>query len=159
MRLKRPRGRGDGRATVPARVLSNAPDRSAEGFFAVPRWVDDHVRARPIPDHPPEAGDALRRGEVTSVELTEACLAAIDSADALGAFVHKTPEIAIERARAADARIKAGDAPDMCGIPVGIKDLFCTEGVPSQAASKDPRGLPPRNTNPPSRASCATRAR
>jgi len=90
-----------------------------------------------------EARDALRRGEVTSVELTEACLAAIDSADALGAFVHKTPEIAIERARAADARIKAGDAPDMCGIPVGIKDLFCTEGVPSQAASKILEGFRP----------------
>jgi aspartyl-tRNA(Asn)/glutamyl-tRNA(Gln) amidotransferase subunit A len=70
------------------------------------------------------ARDALRKGEVTSAELTEACLEAIDKADALNAFVHKTPEIARERARAADVRIKAGDAPDMCGIPVGIKDLF-----------------------------------
>jgi aspartyl-tRNA(Asn)/glutamyl-tRNA(Gln) amidotransferase subunit A len=90
-----------------------------------------------------EARDALRRGDVTSVELTEACLSAIDGADALGAFVHKTPEIALERARAADARIKAGDAPGMCGIPVGIKDLFCTEGVPSQAASKILEGFRP----------------
>jgi aspartyl-tRNA(Asn)/glutamyl-tRNA(Gln) amidotransferase subunit A len=46
-----------------------------------------------------------------------------------------TPEIALDRARAADARLAAGDAPAMCGIPVGIKDLFCTEGVPSQAAA------------------------
>ncbi|MHA7888759.1 Asp-tRNA(Asn)/Glu-tRNA(Gln) amidotransferase subunit GatA [Roseicyclus sp.] len=90
-----------------------------------------------------EARDALRRGDVTSVELTEACLSAIDGADALGAFVHKTPEIALERARAADARINAGDAPGMCGIPVGIKDLFCTEGVPSQAASKILEGFRP----------------
>ncbi|WP_284264427.1 Asp-tRNA(Asn)/Glu-tRNA(Gln) amidotransferase subunit GatA [Roseicyclus amphidinii] len=90
-----------------------------------------------------EARDALRRGDVTSVELTEACLSAIDGADPLGAFVHKTPEIALERARAADARIKAGDAPGMCGIPVGIKDLFCTEGVPSQAASKILEGFRP----------------
>ncbi|MCT4685535.1 MAG: Asp-tRNA(Asn)/Glu-tRNA(Gln) amidotransferase subunit GatA [Roseicyclus sp.] len=90
-----------------------------------------------------EARDALRRGDVTSVELTEACLSAIDGADALGAFVHKTPEIALERARAADARIKAGEAPGMCGIPVGIKDLFCTEGVPSQAASKILEGFRP----------------
>ncbi|WP_040609714.1 Asp-tRNA(Asn)/Glu-tRNA(Gln) amidotransferase subunit GatA [Pseudooceanicola batsensis] len=81
------------------------------------------------------ARDALRAGEVTSVELTEACLTAIDGADALNAFVHKTPDIALERARAADDRIKAGEAPAMCGIPVGIKDLFCTSGVPSQAAS------------------------
>jgi aspartyl-tRNA(Asn)/glutamyl-tRNA(Gln) amidotransferase subunit A len=81
------------------------------------------------------ARDALRKGDVTSAELTEACLTAIEGADALNAFVHKTPEIARERAAAADARIKAGDAPDMCGIPVGIKDLFCTKGVASQAAS------------------------
>jgi len=89
------------------------------------------------------ARDALRKGEVTSVELTEACLAAIDGADALGAFVHKTPELALERARAADARLKDGDAPDLCGIPLGIKDLFCTEGVASQAASRILEGFRP----------------
>ncbi len=90
-----------------------------------------------------EAHDALRKGDVTSVELTEACLKAIDDADALNAFVHKTPEIALERAKAADARIKAGDAPSMCGLPIGIKDLFCTKGVPSQAASKILEGFKP----------------
>ncbi|MBF9034237.1 Asp-tRNA(Asn)/Glu-tRNA(Gln) amidotransferase subunit GatA [Rhodobacterales bacterium HKCCE2091] len=91
-----------------------------------------------------DARDALRKGDVTSAELTEACLDAIDRADALNAFVHKTPEIAIERARAADDRIASGDAPDMCGIPIGIKDLFCTEGAPSQAASRILEGfLPP----------------
>ncbi len=90
-----------------------------------------------------EARDALRKGDVTSAELTEACLSAIDAADALGAFAHKTPDLAMERAKAADARIKAGDAPDMCGIPVGIKDLFCTEGVASQAASKILEGFKP----------------
>src|SRR6056297_2959182 len=90
-----------------------------------------------------EARDALRKGEVTSVELTEACLKAIEGADALGAVVHKTPEIARERAAAADARIKAGGAPSMCGIPVGIKDLFCTQGVASQAGSKILEGFRP----------------
>ncbi|MDO6728725.1 Asp-tRNA(Asn)/Glu-tRNA(Gln) amidotransferase subunit GatA [Marinovum sp. 2_MG-2023] len=89
------------------------------------------------------ARDAMRKGDVTSVELTEACLAAIDGADALNAVVHKTPEIALEQARAADARIKAGDAPDMCGIPLGIKDLFCTKGVASQAASNILDGFKP----------------
>ncbi len=89
------------------------------------------------------ARDALRRGETTAVELTQACLTAIEAADALGAFVHKTPDIAMERARAADARLQAGDAPAMCGIPVGIKDLFCTEGVASQAASKILDGFRP----------------
>ena len=90
-----------------------------------------------------EARDALRAGDVTSVELTEACLGAIDAADALGAFVHKTPEIAMEQARAADARIKGGEAPSLCGIPMGIKDLFCTRGVPSQAASRILEGFRP----------------
>ena len=53
-----------------------------------------------------DARDALKKGDVTSVELTEACIAQIDKADALGAFVHKTPEIALEQAKAADARGK-----------------------------------------------------
>ncbi len=90
-----------------------------------------------------EARDALRAGETTSVELTEACLDAIEASGALNAFVHKTPEIARERAAAADQRIKAGDAPAMCGLPVGIKDLFCTRGVPSQAGSRILQGFLP----------------
>ena len=89
-----------------------------------------------------EARDALRKGDVTSVELTEACLSAIDAADALGAFVHKTPEIALEQAKAADAR-NATDAPALNGIPLGIKELFCTKGVPSQAASGILEGFRP----------------
>jgi aspartyl-tRNA(Asn)/glutamyl-tRNA(Gln) amidotransferase subunit A len=90
-----------------------------------------------------DARDHLRSGDVTSVALTEACLAAIEGAGKLNAFVHHTPDIALERAKAADARIKAGDAPAMCGIPVGIKDLFCTEGVASQAASRILQGFRP----------------
>ncbi len=90
-----------------------------------------------------EARDRLRAREITAVELTDACLGAIDAADALNAYVHKTPEIARSMAAAADARLAAGDAPAMCGIPVGIKDLFCTKGVPSQAASAILEGFKP----------------
>src|SRR6056297_1410910 len=90
-----------------------------------------------------EARDALRKGDVTSVELTEACLSAVQGAGALNAFVHDTPDLAREQARAADARIKAGDAPALCGIPLGIKDLFCTRGVLSQAASAILEGFRP----------------
>ena len=86
---------------------------------------------------------ALAAGETTSVEITEACLAEIEGADALGAFVHKTPEIALDQARAADARIASGEAAAMTGIPLGIKDLYCTRGVPSQAASKILEGFRP----------------
>lgn len=89
------------------------------------------------------ARDALRAGEVTAVDLTMACMTAMDAGDGLNAFVHKTPDIALAQARAADARIKAGDAPAMCGIPLGIKDLFCTKGVPSQAASNILAGFRP----------------
>ena len=90
-----------------------------------------------------EARDALRAGDVTSVELTDACLGAIDGAGALNAFVHHTADIARTQAAAADVRIKAGDAPAMCGLPIGIKDLFCTKGVPSQAGSRILEGFLP----------------
>ncbi len=90
-----------------------------------------------------EARDMLRKGDVTSKELTQACLAAIDGAGALNAFVHHTPEIALKQADKADAQIKAGDAPAMCGLPIGIKDLFCTKGVPSQAGSRILQGFLP----------------
>lgn len=90
-----------------------------------------------------EARDALRAGDVTSVELTDACLDAIEGAGALNAFVHNTPEMARDQATAADARIKAGDVPAMCGLPIGIKDLFCTKAVPSQAGSRILEGFLP----------------
>ncbi|MBA4326196.1 MAG: Asp-tRNA(Asn)/Glu-tRNA(Gln) amidotransferase GatCAB subunit A, partial [Rhodobacter sp.] len=89
------------------------------------------------------ARDALRKGEISAVDLTMSCLTAIDAGDALNAFVHKTPEIALSQARAADARLASGAAPAMCGIPLGIKDLFCTRGVPSQAASNILQGFRP----------------
>ncbi len=90
-----------------------------------------------------EARDALRKGDVTSAELTEACLTEIEGARALNAFVHETPDLAREMAAAADTRLKRGDAPAMCGIPLGIKDLFCTKGVPSQAGSGILEGFTP----------------
>jgi aspartyl-tRNA(Asn)/glutamyl-tRNA(Gln) amidotransferase subunit A len=89
------------------------------------------------------ARDGLRKRDFTSADLTEACLGAIEGAGALNAFVHMTPEIARAQAAAADARLAAGEAPSLCGIPLGIKDLFCTKGVPSQAASNILRGFRP----------------
>ncbi len=90
-----------------------------------------------------EARDAMRAGDTSPTALAEACLARADAAGALNAFVHHTPEIAMEQAQAAEARLAAGDAPAMCGIPVGVKDLFCTQGVPSQAASRILEGFKP----------------
>ncbi|MDF0599868.1 Asp-tRNA(Asn)/Glu-tRNA(Gln) amidotransferase subunit GatA [Psychromarinibacter sp. C21-152] len=120
---------------MPARAFSPCRRWSSEE----PRVTNDLTKLTIA-----EARDRLRAGDVTSVELTEACLSAIDAADALNAFVHKTPEIALDRARAADERLQGREeAPAMCGIPIGIKDLFCTEGVPSQAASRILDGFRP----------------
>jgi aspartyl-tRNA(Asn)/glutamyl-tRNA(Gln) amidotransferase subunit A len=82
-----------------------------------------------------EARDGLRAGALSAVELAEACLAAIEAAGPLNAFVTVTAERAREQAAAADARLKAGGAPGLCGIPLGIKDLFAVEGVATRAAS------------------------
>ncbi|SLN58821.1 Glutamyl-tRNA(Gln) amidotransferase subunit A [Aquimixticola soesokkakensis] len=89
------------------------------------------------------ARDGLKAGDFTSLDLTNACLTAIEGAGALNAFVHNTPDLARAQAAEADARLAAGDAPAMCGIPLGIKDLFCTKGVDTQAASRILEGFKP----------------
>ena len=90
-----------------------------------------------------EARDALRAGDITPRALAEACIAAMEEAGALNAVAHPTPEAALAGADAAAERLAAGEAPAMCGVPVGIKDLFCTEGVPAQAASRILDGFRP----------------
>ncbi|MEM9736302.1 MAG: amidase family protein, partial [Pseudomonadota bacterium] len=91
-----------------------------------------------------ESRARLRAGDLTSRALTEACLAAIASAAKLNAFSTVTEERALAMADAADAKRQAGEDAALLGIPLGIKDLFCTEGVSSQAASNILTGfLPP----------------
>ncbi len=90
-----------------------------------------------------DARDGMRKGDFTSAEITRDCLAEIEGAGTLNAFVHNTPEIALAQAEAADARINEGDAPSMCGVPLGIKDLFATKGVDTQAASDILKGFKP----------------
>src|SRR5205085_4194208 len=70
-------------------------------------------------------------------------LAAIEGASALNAFVVHAPEKAVEMARASDARRAQGEAGPLEGAPLGIKDLFCTEGVESTAGSMILRGFKP----------------
>jgi len=90
-----------------------------------------------------EARDALQKKQFTSLEITMACLEAIDAAADLNAFVHNTAELAVERARAADKRLSRNETPAMCGLPIGIKDLYCTQGVATQAASRILQGFKP----------------
>ncbi|UWQ21328.1 Asp-tRNA(Asn)/Glu-tRNA(Gln) amidotransferase subunit GatA [Jannaschia sp. W003] len=89
------------------------------------------------------ARDALRSGETTAQALAEAHIEAAEASAPLNAFVHHTPDLARRQAEAADARLRRGDAPAMCGIPIGVKDLFCTEGVASQAGSRILEGFEP----------------
>jgi len=89
------------------------------------------------------ARDLLRKKDLTSVELTEACLNAVGSSGALNAVVFDTSEIALAQAKVADKRLAEGEAPSMCGLPIGIKDLFCSKGIPSQAASNILDGFRP----------------
>ncbi len=91
-----------------------------------------------------DARDMLAKGDITSRELTEAHIAAVDGFDDLNAYIVKTPEIALAQADAADAKISAGEAKGMTGIPVGIKDLFCTKGVHTQACSHILDGFKPQ---------------
>ncbi|MBT5455926.1 MAG: Asp-tRNA(Asn)/Glu-tRNA(Gln) amidotransferase subunit GatA [Rhodospirillaceae bacterium] len=82
-----------------------------------------------------EARDGLAAKEYSARELTEAHIAAVEAARDLNAFVLETPERALEDADASDARRASGDAGTFDGIPVAIKDLFCTEGVRTTAGS------------------------
>jgi aspartyl-tRNA(Asn)/glutamyl-tRNA(Gln) amidotransferase subunit A len=76
-----------------------------------------------------QARDALRRREFSATELAEAHLAAIEKARALNAFVLETPDRAREMARLADARLAQGEGGPLAGLPLGVKDVFCTADV------------------------------
>ncbi|WP_299626793.1 Asp-tRNA(Asn)/Glu-tRNA(Gln) amidotransferase subunit GatA [Pelagibius sp.] len=77
----------------------------------------------------------LGKGEVSAKELTEAHITAVEAARPLNAFITETPEKALEMAEASDKRRAAGEAGLLEGLPIGMKDLFCTEGVLTTAGS------------------------
>src|SRR5580704_2797164 len=89
------------------------------------------------------AREGLQRKEISAVELAHAHIGAIENARALNAFIVETPEKALAMARNADARIAKGDAGPIEGIPLGIKDLYCTEGVQTTAGSHILEGFTP----------------
>ncbi|MGH6621535.1 MAG: amidase family protein, partial [Alphaproteobacteria bacterium] len=76
-----------------------------------------------------ETRAALAKGEVSPTELASAYIKAVEAARPLNAFITETPEIAMDMAKASEARIARGEGGAMEGIPIGVKDLFCTKGV------------------------------
>ena len=92
-----------------------------------------------------EAREKLKAKELTSVELTQAYLDAIEAANGvLNAYVAVTPEKALEMAKASDARRATGQVGALEGIPLGIKDLFATRDVHTQACSHILDGFKPK---------------
>ncbi len=83
-----------------------------------------------------EARDRLAKKSFTSLELTDAHIAAVEAARALNAFVLETPDQARSMAREADTKIAKGEGGPLGGIPLGIKDLFATKDVRTTACSK-----------------------
>src|SRR3954465_1940819 len=89
------------------------------------------------------ARDGLKQKKFSAAELADAHLAAMEKARALNAFVLETPERALAMAKASDARIAKGDAGPLEGVPLAIKDMFCTEGVRTTACSHIPGNFVP----------------
>ncbi|MCJ2119596.1 Asp-tRNA(Asn)/Glu-tRNA(Gln) amidotransferase subunit GatA [Methylobacterium sp. J-001] len=83
-----------------------------------------------------EARDALKAKRISARELTQAHLDAMAKARVLNAYIRETPDHALKMADEADQKLATGEARPLEGIPLGIKDLFCTEGVTTTAGSK-----------------------
>lgn len=83
-----------------------------------------------------EAREGLKNREFSSTELTQAYLDQMESTRHLNAYITETPEIALEMAKASDSRLQKGEGLTLEGLPLGIKDLFCTKGTKTTAASK-----------------------
>ena len=84
-----------------------------------------------------EAHSQLTSRQISSVELTQACLDRIDAVeDRVQSFLTLTPETALSQAAVADRMLGAGEGGPLTGVPVQIKDVMCTEGVPTTCASR-----------------------
>ncbi|WP_375288461.1 Asp-tRNA(Asn)/Glu-tRNA(Gln) amidotransferase subunit GatA [Sphingomonas sp.] len=89
--------------------------------------------------------DGVRDGAFSAREVAQAFVDAVAAAKPLNAFLVETPEHALAAADAADAARAAGEAPKpLAGVPIGMKDLFCTKGVAATAASHILEGFTPQ---------------
>ena len=77
-----------------------------------------------------DAHAKLAAGEITSIELTRSALERIRAVEPqVGAFISVAEDAALKQAAECDKRITAGEATPLTGIPLGIKDLICTQGM------------------------------
>ncbi|AWN42422.1 Asp-tRNA(Asn)/Glu-tRNA(Gln) amidotransferase subunit GatA [Methylobacterium durans] len=90
-----------------------------------------------------EARDGLKAKDFSARELTQAHIEALEKARVLNAYLLETPERALAMADVSDAKIAAGEGRPLEGLPLGIKDLFCTHGVHTTAGSKILEGFEP----------------
>ena len=90
-----------------------------------------------------EARDRLKSRAMSSLEITKAHLEAIERAKALNAFVAMTADKALEMAEASDVRLANGEGGPLEGLPIGVKDLYATRGVHTQACSHILDGFKP----------------
>jgi aspartyl-tRNA(Asn)/glutamyl-tRNA(Gln) amidotransferase subunit A len=89
------------------------------------------------------AREGLRKKEFSALELTEAYIAAIEQARILNAYIVETPDKARDMAKVSDAKLAKGEGGALEGIPLGIKDLYATKGVHTQACSHILDGFKP----------------
>jgi aspartyl-tRNA(Asn)/glutamyl-tRNA(Gln) amidotransferase subunit A len=89
------------------------------------------------------AREGLRKKEFSAVELTEAYIAAVEKARILNAYIVETPDKARAMAKASDTKLAKGEGGALEGIPLGIKDLYATKGVHTQACSHILDGFKP----------------
>jgi aspartyl-tRNA(Asn)/glutamyl-tRNA(Gln) amidotransferase subunit A len=90
-----------------------------------------------------ETRAGLKAGKFSALEVARAHIAAMEKARALNAFITETPERALKDAAESDRRIARGEARPLEGVPLAIKDLFCTEGVLTTAGSHILDGFKP----------------
>src|ERR1044072_3195671 len=114
---------------------------SADALHRLFQEAPFHQRVRmsnPISMTLAEARDALKAKKMSSTELTTALVRSVEQSRGLNAFVTETPDRAMAMAAASDARLAKGEGGALEGLPLAIKDLFCTKGVKTTAGSRIP---------------------
>ena len=91
-----------------------------------------------------DARDGLAKKQFSAVELTQAHIDRVSASSALNAYVLETPEKALAMAAESDAKIAAGEARPLEGLPIGVKDLFCALRVCGQRLAPISSAISPR---------------